>query len=61
MAATLLVKVQTADRFGMVLQCSDDNLKLASLKEYTDQGWEIVSVAAEPHAAVLVVLRRVDG
>lgn len=61
MAATLLVKVQTADRFGMVLQCSDDSLKLASIKEYCDQGWEIVSVAAEPHAAALLVLRKADG
>jgi len=58
MAATLLVKVQTADRFGMVLQCSDDANKLGSLQEYCDKGWEIVSVAAEPHAAALVVLRK---
>ena len=57
MAHTLLVKVQTKDQFGSVLQCSDDALKLASLKEYAAAGWEIVQLAVEPHAA-LVVLRR---
>jgi hypothetical protein len=58
MADTLLVKIQTADRFGTILQCSDDTRKLPSLKEYCEQGWEIVCLTAETHAAALAVLRK---
>lgn len=57
MAQTLLVKVQTKDQFGAVLQCSDDALKLPTLRDYTAAGWEMVQLSAEQHAA-LIILRR---
>lgn len=61
MARTLLVKVQTKDHFGVVLQCSDDRSRLANLREYCDDGWEIVQIASESPAAALVVLRKEEA
>lgn len=60
MTETILVKVQTADRFGVVLQSSQESEKLPTLAAYGQAGWEIVSVTAEGAAkSALVVLRKV--
>jgi hypothetical protein len=57
---SIIVKMQTTDRFGSVLQSTDDAAKMPTLKDYCDAGWEVVCVTAEGAAAALVALRRED-
>ncbi|NUP07324.1 MAG: hypothetical protein HOW73_14825 [Polyangiaceae bacterium] len=58
MAQTILVKVQTKEHFGSILQSSDDRHRFATLREYCDAGWEIAHVSSETPAGALVVLRK---
>ncbi len=58
MADTVLVKVQTLDHFGRVLQCTDERNKLPTLHDYFEAGWEVVALTHDQTGSALVALKK---